>query len=354
MMLAKVNRRLIHIKSLRIVFFCMIILSCMRIQAQSWNTAPSQQEELGLVHWLRSYDEAIQKGKQTGKPIFILFQEVPGCSTCKNYGNNLLTHPHIVEALESHFVPLAIFNNKGGSDAAILRKFGEPSWNNPVARIIDPNSEKDIVKRLNGRYDMESLISTISNGLLESNQLIPDYLTYLQEEYQSSDPRETHLSMYCFWSGEKNLGKLDGVLATKAGFMNGAEVVKVKYDANRLKEKELISFAASKQCADGVFSDDQREIQAAKKLKVRTKSEGKFRADRQPKYYMYNSDYRYVPMTSLQALKVNSDLSNKTSPDRHLSPRQLEILELVRQKKISPKSVIDENFPLTWNNLILQ
>jgi len=338
---------------LRVYFSIVLSLSLTLGIAQEWKTLPDQAEELGYVRWVRSYDQAIELAKLKDKPVFILFQEVPGCSTCKNYGNDLLTHPHIVEAIETYFVPLAIFNNKGGADAEILRKFGEPSWNNPVARVIDPTTEKDMVKRLNGRYDMNGLVETITNGILASNQLIPKYLEHLQDEYSAQDLRETHLAMYCFWSGEKNLGQLDGVVATKAGFMNGAEVVKVKYDAGKLQEEELIQFAAGKQCADGVFTNDQREVKAAKKLNIRTKAKGNFRADSQPKYYTFNSECKYLPMTSLQALKVNSDLSQKISPDSHLSPRQLEILKQIRSKKIKLKSMIDQNFALSWNKYLL-
>lgn len=35
-------------------------------------------EELGKVEWLRDYGEAQAKAKESGKPILILFQEVPG------------------------------------------------------------------------------------------------------------------------------------------------------------------------------------------------------------------------------------------------------------------------------------
>jgi len=68
--------------------------------------------ELGKVEWLRDYDEAIAQSKATGKPIFLLFQEVPGCANCTKYGQDILSHPLMVEAIETEFVPLAIFNNK--------------------------------------------------------------------------------------------------------------------------------------------------------------------------------------------------------------------------------------------------
>ncbi len=321
--------------------------------SQEWISMPDFPEELGDVNWNRSYETAIAKAKGLNKPVFILFQEVPGCATCRNYGNDLLTHPLVVEAIETYFVPLAIYNNKGGSDGDILWKFDEPSWNNPVSRIIDPNSEKDITKRLNGKYDMAHLISFISVGIIESGQLIPDYLDLLYQEVTTVDLRETHLSMYCFWSGEKNLAGLQGVVATRAGYMNGTEVVKVKYDASKVSEEKLISYASQQKCADAVYTNDKREEKAAEKFKIKTKSEGKFRADGEPKYYIYKSDYRYLPMTNLQALKVNAALSKQVSPNEYLSPRQLELLKRLKDGKVKKMDVIDKDFSISWHSIVL-
>jgi len=321
------------------------------VQGQGWINVPDFPEELGNINWNRNYEEAISMAKSEDKPVFILFQEVPGCVTCRNYGNNLLTHPLIVETIETYFIPLAIYNNKGGSDAEILKKFDEPSWNNPVSRIINPNSEKDIVKRLNGRYD-SNLVAFISNGIIESGNIVPEYLNLLYQEVSSIDLREIHLSMFCFWSGEKILGELHGVVSTNAGFMNGTEVVKVKYDANRVTEEKLISYASKQRCADAVYTNDKREEKAAQKYNIKTESEGKFRADGEPKYYIYKSQYRYLPMTKLQALKVNTSISKHTLPERFLSPRQLELLQLIKEGEISKRNVIDQDFSDSWHKIL--
>ena len=328
------------------------IFTGLMIQAQGWISDSSFPEELGDVNWNRSYDIAIAKAKSKNKAVFILFQEVPGCATCRNYGNDLLTHPFIVEAIETYFVPLAIYNNKDGTDADVLRKFDEPSWNNPVSRIIDPNSKKDIAKRLNGKYDMANLVSFISTGIIESGQLIPDYLDLLYQESTAVDLRETHLSMYCFWSGEKNFGSLDGVISTNAGFMNGTEVVKVKYDASKVSEDKLISFAKEQRCADAIYTNDKREEKVARKYNIKTSNEGSFRADGEPKYYIYKSEYRYLPMTNLQALKVNTAISKHTSPLEYLSPRQLELLQLIKDGKVEKLDVIDQDFNDSWHRVL--
>ena len=49
--------------------------------------------------------------------------------------------------------------------------------------------------------------------------------------------------MYCFWTGEKQLAKADGVIDNKSGFINHSEVVKVTYDASVTSEKELRDYA---------------------------------------------------------------------------------------------------------------
>ena len=52
--------------------------------ADSGTSAPerprvkNQAEELGQVNWGRDLDDAKAKSAETGKPILVLFQEVPG------------------------------------------------------------------------------------------------------------------------------------------------------------------------------------------------------------------------------------------------------------------------------------
>lgn len=48
------------------------------IVSSSIGTADFAPIELGKVPWMRDYDEARTLAKKTGRPILILFQEVPG------------------------------------------------------------------------------------------------------------------------------------------------------------------------------------------------------------------------------------------------------------------------------------
>ena len=270
-------------------------------------TAQSNPVELGNVHWLRSYQDALNKSKVEKKPVLILFQEIPGCQTCKNYGTQVLAHPLLVEVIESEFIPLAIYNNKGGDDGEVLKLYNEPAWNNPVVRIVDQNG-KDVVNRLNGNYSTSGLASTMTQAIIKNKGKAPAWLQLLTDELnaQQKGTMGATYSMYCFWTGEALFGKLNGVMQTSAGFQNGKEVVVVEYDPSLISLSKLNEIAGNHQC--------------------NTVAGGSFRPDDTPKYHLSNSQYKTVPMTELQKCRVNSALAEGLDPKEYLSPRQLAYL----------------------------
>lgn len=314
-----------------------------------------QHIELGKVNWIRQLDKGIQQSRTDGKPIFILFQEVPGCATCRNYGQNVLSHPLIVEAIESLFVPVAIFNNKGGADAQTLKYFNEPSWNNPVVRIVD-DRKKDIIPRLSGNYSQLGVVQRMIRALEKEKRDVPLYLHLLEDELVARQfgVQTTTLSMYCFWTGEKTLGKIEGVVATRPGFMGGREVVEVTFDPAILPFETLISKAKKSQCASHVYADDEEQKEkAAEVLNDRqVSSAGSFRLDKEPKFYLSKTVYKYVPMTPLQAVKANSLVGEMKDPNRVLSPRQIQLAEYFREHPNKKYPVaIEQDLVEAWNKV---
>lgn len=284
--------------------------------------------ELGKVKWIRDYDEAIRKSVEKDLPIFILFQEVPGCANCTKFGNTVLSHPLIVEAIESCFVPLVIYNNKGGKDKLILEKFNEPSWNNPVIRIINDKGS-DIVKRQADFRSPSETVSTIIKALESSAKSVDQYLQLLHQEMlatESNQAEEAYLSMYCFWTGEVEIADIQGVLATEAGFMHGKEVVKVTYNKQMISLDEIAEKAKNKGCADQVYASVQ------KNSKVNVKPLSTYRKDHEDKYYLRKSPYKTIPMTELQKTKINRAIAKGVDPTIYLSPRQLVILTTTKAK----------------------
>ncbi len=103
--------------------------------------------ETGKVAWSRDLEGSLTASRQSGKPVLLLFQEVPGCAGCREFGREVLGHDGLVDAIESHFEPVVVYNNRGGKDAEILRRFGEPSWNYQVIRFFDGEGVELIPRR---------------------------------------------------------------------------------------------------------------------------------------------------------------------------------------------------------------
>jgi len=274
---------------------------------------PGNPIELGDVHWLRSMDEAQARSKSECKPILILFQEIPGCITCRTYGSEVLTHPLIVEAIETYFIPLAIYNNKGGQDAEILKRYNEPAWNNPVVRITDEKG-KDLAPRLSGNYSSHGLTALMTNVLINTQGKAPVFLQLLTDELaaiQHGTSTVTY-SMYCFWSGEALFGEVNGVIKTSAGYQEGKEVVRVEFDPTVITKSKLDKIADQSTC---------------KQL-----TNGSFRPDDMPKYYLSNSRYSEIPMTEMQKCRVNSAIAQDQNAEVFLSPAQLSFQKISSQK----------------------
>lgn len=294
----------------------------------------NQSEELGQVRWMRDYQKAISLAKKDKKDVLILFQEVPGCATCRNYGHNVLSHPLMVEAIENLFIPLAIFNNKGGKDREILMLYDEPTWNNPVVRIINGHGE-NVVQRISNDYSALTLCRRMKEALIQRNVQIPEYFKLLEQELasmQTNSVSEKYYKMYCFWSGEKQLGNIDGVLDTEAGFYKFNEVVKVTFDNDVLDENELNEYADSFNYRPVEVSEQSYKVAA-----------------NDVHYYLQRSAYRFLPLTEIQQTKINSALGNHQNPDSYLSPKQREWLKIIKQSDGQNTPVSNMEFFEAWH-----
>ncbi|MEM9051291.1 MAG: VPGUxxT family thioredoxin-like (seleno)protein, type 2 [Bacteroidota bacterium] len=297
-----------------------------------WFSKDYSPEELGNVNWLRNYEAAIEASKTSDKPILILFQEVPGCSTCRNYGHNVLSHPLMVEAIEEYFVPLAIYNNKSGEDAKILKKYGEPSWNNPVVRIIDSEGV-NLTKRLASDYSAEGLYRKMNEVLEERGVEATPYFQLLGQELKAGNTETAYYKMFCFWSGEGHLGSVDGVVITEPGFMGGAEVVKVQYNPSIIKKEELDKIASAQNCSA-------------------TSAKANYRVDKDPQYYLKKSEYRYLPLSQTQRTKINSALASGTNPEAFLSPTQKRWYSEIKMGKTPDRSLYDMPLTEAWQLMV--
>jgi hypothetical protein len=243
-----------NIFALRLLLFYMIrclitlVLSLLLTSCHAIN--PKQPEEVGTVNWGRDLDVALASSKTTGKPVFALFQEVPGCAGCKQFGRDVLSSPLLVEAIQTHFTPLLIHNNSTGKDAEVLKRFNEPAWNYQVVRFLDADAI-DIIPRKDRVWATAPLAERMVEVLTKAKRTIPAYLPLIVSEH-SGRLKQAVFTMGCFWTGEMELGKIDGVITTEAGFMAGREVTVVQYDPTLVTLPNLIASAEKVKCAQAV------------------------------------------------------------------------------------------------------
>lgn len=273
--------------------------------------------ETGKVTFRRGVDESLALAKSEKKPVFVLFDEIPGCATCKGFGDDALSHPLIVAAIERCFVPVLVYNNRP-EDEAILDRFDEPAWNNPVVRFLDGQG-KDLIPRQDGVYDSHSLVKRMLAALTAAKNPIPTWLALAELELDPSARGTIVFDTACFWEGEGKLGGIAGVVETYAGFLEGREVVAVKFVRARTDVKELIQQAFALECVSRVHVDepDLEVARAAQSGKVVALAGAVRRApDSDQKHELKRSQYanRFESLTEAQRARVNAALFQGQDP----------------------------------------
>ena len=157
-----------------------LILTALLVSAQGFAAADNP-IAVGAVHWGRDLNQALQQSRETGRPVLVLFQEVPGCSGCQDFGRTVLTDPLIVTAVESEFLPVLVYNNRGGADRQLLERFAEPAWNYQVVRFLNADG-RDILPRKDHIWTVRELATRMIWALQATGRPVPKYLQGLAGE----------------------------------------------------------------------------------------------------------------------------------------------------------------------------
>jgi len=289
--------------------------------------AADQPVELGNVSWGRNLDAAKATSRASGRPILLLFQEVPGCHGCVTFGNEPLSHPLIVEAMETEFVPVAIHNNVPGYDETVLKAYDEPAWNYPVMRLLDAEGT-DIIPRQDRIYSIHGVARRLVTALEAADRDVPAYLAVLADETAPSLELAT-FSMHCYWEGEGKLGALDGVRTTRSGWRNGEEVVEIRFDSVVVTYEALLRHAKREHCLRTAFASSPEQSRIASGM-GHDRIDGSKAMTRpakpsDQKHTLRRTALRYVPLTPGQQTKINAALHTGTDVRPWMSPRQIRL-----------------------------
>lgn len=291
-----------------------------------------EHRELGEVAWLRDYDHGLAQAAEQGKPVLLLFQEVPGCSTCVRFGQDVLSHPLMVELIADRFVPVAIFNNHPGKDAEILRRYHEISWNNPVVRFLGPEGT-ELLPRLTDRYDALGLHEKIAAVLERLGDEVPVYFRLLERDLlvEHGLSQGVTYATPCFWSGETSLAQHPAVITTDAGWVDGEEVVQVHFDPSIAPRRALDEYAR----AEGFGPTDG----------------SRFEADDEPQFYLRKSPARHLPLTPAQRTQINLAVPYRGSLADLLSPQQSAWLADPQLQRLSGDETYRQDIRQSWPTL---
>ncbi|MEM6394326.1 MAG: VPGUxxT family thioredoxin-like (seleno)protein, type 2 [Planctomycetota bacterium] len=286
--------------------------------------------EVGHVRWGRDLDAALQLSADTGKPVFVLFQEVPGCQGCQDFGQSVLTEPLLVEAIEDEFIPVLVINNRLGQDRQTLKRFNEPAWNYQVIRFLDADAN-DIIPRKDRVWTTPHLRSRMVAALTAAERPVPQYLHTVAAEHNPG-LQTAAFAMFCFWVGEADLGALPGVISTEAGWYDGKEVTRVLYDPNTISLNILSQHARTARCAaTQTYTTNHNAPNQAGGLPVAALGPT-YRpartADQSRQLIGYDTLTGLPGLTEMQRTKLNALL--RTDPPKALtwlSPRQFAILQ---------------------------
>ena len=91
-----------------------------------------------------------------------------------------MSNPALISTIENDFIPLAIFNNKGGKDRKTLDVYKEPTWNNPVVRIVNAEGE-NLIPRIAGDYSKRKVALQLLYVLKKNKKAIPEHLYALAQ-----------------------------------------------------------------------------------------------------------------------------------------------------------------------------
>ncbi len=298
-------------------------------------------EQLGQVRWAASFETAQKACEETGRPIFLLFREAGAPLSVTG-----LDHPLLADAVSESFIPVQILRpgespeseepSEGEPPAKTLLA-NEPLAGPPAIRILDENGYPlDKRLRLDGATALRpepALARTLVRALEKADRPVPTYLDLLDDELSVDRAKieKATFAMHCFWEGEGALAEVPGVVLTRPGFVEDREVVEVRFDPTRIPYEELLRRAKAMECATTVYtrSNSQQRIAARVHPDAAKRTDEPIRIDRAPKYWLSRTPIRHVPMTELQAGRVNAAIGNEKDPVALLSSSQRDLLEIL-------------------------
>ena len=180
---------------------------------------------------------------------------------------------------------------------------------NPLLRILAPDGIT-LTRRQLANPNTGAGLAEMVRELEAAHRPVPEYLPMVADEYSGRPTQMARYSVGCYWEGERELGKMQGVVATRTGTVGRDEVVEVRYDPKVIDAQTLSGKVRTLECFRGVPS-----------------THSSLALDPQQQHSLANHpEFAGVLLTPMQRTKVNAALWDHQDPGRFLSPAQLRMV----------------------------
>ncbi|KAI2504506.1 peptide-methionine (S)-S-oxide reductase [Fragilaria crotonensis] len=316
-----------------------------------------------------SFHQALEESRDTDKPVILLFQAMHGAPDAIAMGKSVLSHPLLIEAAESLFIRVIVdIAGTTPDDAQLLARYHENCHHGTVIRIVNCKGH-DLAVKLEGIRCSVANIAKAMRGVLDRKGLkVPKYLKLLEAEClapvdipsKASTANAVVFKTKQSTKAEIDFAELKGVVAVECGKLSRSKAVKVTYNPEVIDCKEVFLHAYSVMSVESVHWTNVRQMQALQSEfgnldappLLDELGSAPFSRGKDPKHFLRTTLLRYVPLTSLQALRANLAISRNEHEDvdELLSPRQLAILEAVETRRPRLETV-DVEISDAWTRL---
>lgn len=297
--------------------------------------APTAQPDLfGARNWQRNVDHAHTEARRLGMPLLVISGNLPKPVVGTVDGSEIFDHPLIAELAESYFIPVTLASGGGADANRSVNTYTRGTSFGAAIRVVSPHG-KDLVPQRETDFSARDLVLPLISALRQMDIEPPLYLFIIREEAMCHvrGVQRATFGMHCFWDGEVALGAIPGVVRTTPGLIGKREVVDLRFDPMLTSYEKLITLARSLKSASTVFAWDSDQLATARRLvgNATIRMDGTIRSADGSKHHLAQTSLKYVPMTHLQAIRINAALANKKDSKNLLSPRQLTLLALIEE-----------------------
>jgi hypothetical protein len=266
--------------------FAVLALLCCSAGA-IWNAGTIRAASTGSINWSHDLSTAQHFSRDSGKPILWIRDD----NSARKAITGPLAHPIVVDAADTLFIPLVTAETTpGGASLCFVDASG-----------------RELAAGSSGSLTTAAVLKQMVAALQAAHRDVPAYLRLVSDEYNPVLPQTATFAVGCYWEGERQIGKLDGIVATRTGTVGEDEVVEVDFDASRVGYPDLLQQVGSMRCFRSAVTPGGAKLQPS---------------DVQQFTLAQSPEYWYLPLTALQATKINAILSQRGDPDDLLSPTQ--------------------------------